>query len=361
MLLEQFEQEQRKLTVLMEIAKLANQKNPLQKNLQNIIDMALELMEEKKVVIRTYDEQTQQLILQAYHGMPKGYDEKFKTLSPCSHIFELLRNGQPFIVQDVSLMEPVGLSGFLVRNGLLSTLCIPLMAKEEIVGIIAIYSDQASYYKKNEESIYSILANQIAMTIENAHLYKNLKDSYLKTTRALVIAVEAKDPYTRGHAERVAKYSIAIGQELKLDKDFLKNLEIAASLHDIGKIGVPESILVKPAKLNIEEFTIMKNHPIHGQSILDPIKLDSEILDGVYYHHERLDGQGYPFGLKEKQIPLTARILAVADAFDAMTSDRPYRQRLSSDQALKELIKCSNTQFDPEIVEAFLRFHKKSY
>lgn len=349
---------EKELAILVEVGRVANLGTPLEKTLQDIIEIALDLLEEKRLVIRAYDEHSQQLILQAHWGMPKGYTEKFKSVSPCQHILKLLETGQPLIIQDISLIEEVGLTEFLIRNGLLSMLCIPLKTKGKIVGIISIYSDELGYYREEEELIYATLANQIAITIENSRLYSNLKQSYLETIKALVTAVEAKDPYTKGHAERVAKYSLAIGQKLKLDKKFLKNLEIAAQLHDIGKIGIPESILAKPTKLDDEEFKIMKSHPIQGKHILEPIKFDLEILDGVYYHHERLDGHGYPFGLKKEEIPLIARILAVADAFDAMTSDRPYRQKMSHNQALDELMQCCGTQFDPQIVDAFRRAFK---
>jgi len=349
---------EKELTALLEISQVANQKNSLEENLHNIIDIALDLIKEKRLTIRIYDEQTNQLILQAHRGMPKGYTEKFSILSPCEEAYTLLQKGHPIIVPNISLLGGAELHDFAVRHGLISFLGIPLITKGRVIGIINIYSDQLDYYRKEDETLYKTLANQIAITIENSRLYNNLKQSYLETIRALVVAVEAKDPYTKGHAERVAQYALAIGRELGLEKKFLKNLEIAAILHDIGKIGVSESILTKPSHLTEEEFTLLKKHPVQGQQILQPIKFEPEIMDGVYYHHERLDGKGYPEGLRKEEIPLTARILAVADAFDAMTSDRPYRGRLPTDYALCELIKCSGTQFDPEIVKAFLNFWK---
>lgn len=179
-----------------------------------------------------------------------------------------------------------------------------------------------------------------------------IKKLNLQAVQALAQALEAKNPYTKGHSERVAEVSEHLAITLGLPHAHVERIRIAGMLHDIGKIGVPESVLLKPEKLTDPEFELMKKHPVDGQNILRPIASLFDILPTVYHHHERYDGKGYPMGLKGDAIPLWARILGVADAYDAMTTDRPYRKAFAKDVAAKEIARCSGTQFDPAIARA---------
>lgn len=179
------------------------------------------------------------------------------------------------------------------------------------------------------------------------------------TIRALVVAIEMKDPYTKGHADRVSHYALEIGQALDLSSAQLQSLWLAGILHDIGKLAIPEQILTKPAKLSDKEWDIIQGHPSIGASIVDVIE-DATIVDGVRYHHECYDGTGYPEGLAGEAIPLVARILSVADAYDAMTSTRSYRNALCDQFALDELRAKAGSQFDPYVVEAFCRTRDQS-
>jgi len=185
--------------------------------------------------------------------------------------------------------------------------------------------------------------------MENASLYEGLRESYFRTVHALVAAVEAKDPYTRWHSTNVAKYAVAIARELGLSPSQLEDIHIAAILHDVGKIGISERIIDKPEGLSDEEYAIMKDHPAHGMRILEPIGFTPAIVDGIFQHHERYDGTGYPRGLSGERISLTARILNVADTIDAMISARPYHEGISEEMVLRELEQESGRQFDPEI------------
>jgi len=182
---------------------------------------------------------------------------------------------------------------------------------------------------------------------------EEVENSYRTTLKALVQALETRDFETHGHSERVVTFSLRLAHELGLDKDALRNLELGALLHDIGKIGVPDAILRKPAALNDEEWNKMKLHPHHGQMILRNIPFLEDAAQLVAQHHEQWDGSGYPYGLRGEDIDLSARIFAVVDAFDAMVSDRIYRPGRSYKDALAELERCAGTQFDPLIVEAF--------
>ena len=184
--------------------------------------------------------------------------------------------------------------------------------------------------------------------------YDKLESAYMETIEILRFTVEAKDAYTRGHSDRVSAYSVLIGEALGLSEDDLKTLKIGGLFHDIGKIGIPDSILLKTTKLDDEEYSEIKNHPAIGAHILSNATIFKDIIPIVKHHHERFDGRGYPGKLKGEEIPYFARIAAVADSFDAMTSKRSYRDSLPMDVVIEEIIKNSGTQFDPEIAKVFL-------
>lgn len=185
---------------------------------------------------------------------------------------------------------------------------------------------------------------------------KRLEELFLASVQSLADALEVKDPYTRGHSERVSHYCSVLAQEMGLSGELLRRIELGGHVHDIGKIGVREDVLNKPAKLTKEEYQHIMTHPMVGWKILAPLLADTpEALNIVRSHHERFDGRGVPDGLVGTAIPLEARIAAVADSFDAMTSDRPYRLRLSMEEAIAEIVRCSGAQYDPSVVAAMMR------
>jgi len=185
-------------------------------------------------------------------------------------------------------------------------------------------------------------------------LYTKMRKVYLDTIRALAAAIDAKDPYTKGHSERVAETSVALAQELNLSDRDIENIEYTALLHDIGKIGIADKILGKKDSLTNQEYEKIKEHTIMGANIIEPVDFLKNSYEAIYHHHERYDGKGYPDGVKSKDIPIFSRIIAVADAYDAMNSDRPYRKKLDKDKILKELTDQSGKQFDPEVVKALI-------
>jgi len=185
--------------------------------------------------------------------------------------------------------------------------------------------------------------------------YTDLKEFHGSTVRALVRAVEAKDPYTRGHSDRVARYAVALGRQFRFSEDKLERLEYAAVLHDIGKIGIADSILLKPGRLEPGEYAVMKRHPALGADIVSEVRpLDQEVVDWIRYHHEWYDGNGYPTGRSGEEIPLGAQIIGVADALDAMTTVRPYKRALTLQGALEEMRRHSGRQFSPVVVDALI-------
>jgi len=207
-----------------------------------------------------------------------------------------------------------------------------------------------------EVGIFGILLFFLPLLLarRSFELYTKMRKMYLDTIRALAAAIDAKDPYTKGHSERVAQTSVTLARELNLSEREIENIEYASLLHDIGKIGIDERILGKDDDLTREEFNRIKEHTVTGAKIIEPVEFLKDSYEAIYHHHERYDGDGYPDGLKEKDIPLSARIIAVADAYDAMGSDRPYRKRLSYDKIMKELKEQSDKQFDPEVVKALI-------
>jgi HD-GYP domain-containing protein (c-di-GMP phosphodiesterase class II) len=182
---------------------------------------------------------------------------------------------------------------------------------------------------------------------------------FMGSIQMLAGAVDEKDPYTRGHSDRVTRYSMLIGKEMELGSDFMEILQISAQLHDVGKIGIEDHILKKPGALTAEEFEVMKTHTTRGANILRPVKQLAEMLPGIELHHEALDGRGYPYGLQGDQVPLLARVIAVADTFDALTTNRPYQQAHSPEDALRIVQNLAGKRLDPTAVAALLAVYER--
>jgi len=212
--------------------------------------------------------------------------------------------------------------------------------------------DELKVVVKNGIEVYELSCNNNVMINE-------LKELFYTTIKSISSALDAKDTYTHGHSLRVTLYSLMLAYKVNTDETFLEEVETAGLLHDIGKIGIPESILCKPGKLTDEEYEIMKSHPERGKKMLNGIKKLVAVADWLNTHHERWDGRGYPGGLKGEEIPITARIISIADTYDAMTTDRSYRKGLSHEVAREEIIKCGGSQFDPSIVEIFVKIDEE--
>ncbi len=238
-------------------------------------------------------------------------------------------------------------------------IAVPLQVNHKITGVlIAINRLDKPDFDSTDVKMFNSVAHQCAIFIENGRLFKDLKGLLVGSLKALTTSIDAKDQYTRGHSERVAFIAKWIAEKLAetddLDQDYIHKIYLAGLLHDIGKIGIPESVLRKKEKLTKQEMNIIKSHPSIGASILSEIKQMQDIVPGILFHHERMDGSGYPSRLKNDAIHRIGRIVSVADAFDAMTSKRIYRDEMTLEQAIQEIEKGSGTQFDPVVVKAFL-------
>jgi GAF domain-containing protein len=238
-----------------------------------------------------------------------------------------------------------------------AVLCAPLVVGgDRVLG--ALYIDNRSLNSRFDDfdvELVTAFANQAAIAVDNARLYEDLQKYYHQTLQALVNAVEAKDPYTMGHTQRVAKLSVTLGREMGLTGKRLERLKMAAELHDIGKIGVKETLINKPGRLTDDEYEEVKMHVEMGEMILKPITFLHDLLPHIRGHHERWDGSGYPDGLKGEETTLEGRIIGLADAFDAMTSQRTYNKPLSLQEATTRIKESSGRHFDPVLVEHFVR------
>jgi hypothetical protein len=239
---------------------------------------------------------------------------------------------------------------------------VPLLVKGKPIGVLNLHAKEgAEPFSDYNVKFMSILAGEAAVMLHNMDLFDNLQTFYLEMVQTLARAVDSKDAYTHEHSDRARVKARLVAQEMGLPDQMTRYVEYAALLHDIGKIGIDEAILLKPGKLTPEEYEQMKKHPIIGHQILAPVKYLGPVAQMVLYHQEWYDGRGYPEGLKGEEIPLGARIVAVLDAWDAMTSDRPYRKALGRDIAIGELKKHAGTQFDPKVVETFLRLEAREW
>jgi len=231
---------------------------------------------------------------------------------------------------------------------------LPLISDGNLIGLYYGENDRAEMFDVDNHDLLSTISNQMAIAVKNAQLFEQLSKSYLDTTFALATAVEAKDQVTKGHIERVTRYAIQVGLALGLNDDEIRILQFGATLHDIGKIGIRDDILLKPGRLDDYEMTMIKMHPVIGENIIASIEFLESVRPIVRHHHERWDGGGYPDGLAHDEIPLYARIISIVDVFDVLTHDRPYKKALSWQEAIQELKTNAGTQFDPELLDLFI-------
>ncbi len=261
-----------------------------------------------------------------------------------------LAMGAPLVVHGVHASE---LFADLPSRPVSSAAVVPLRSRERLLGWLAVVSLAATRrFDEGQRKLLSIVASRGAAAIENARLYTDLQDTFRQTIRGLATTIDKMDRYTAGHSERVARYAVALAGWLGLSEEAIEVVRNASLMHDIGKVGCVMN-LNKPGRLTQQEYETFKKHPTYGREILDPIRFLEPVLPGVYLHHERWDGRGYPLGISGEEIPLLARIIAVADTYDAMTSDRAYRLALPHEVTLGEIARCSGTQFDPGVATAF--------
>ncbi len=243
--------------------------------------------------------------------------------------------------------------GQLYAAGL--TLVSPVIMKNRLVAVLAIGEKVSGQeFQAADLEMLRALSESAGIAIENARLFKDLQEAYVSTVRLLVSRIEEKDPYTHGHTERVAAYSVGIARALEFDPEEVQRIQFGAFLHDIGKVHTEDKVLHKPGALTDEEWRMVKMHPVRGAEMVRGVRFLERCIDMIRHHHERVDGKGYPDGLTGEEMTLAAKIVNVADAFDAMTTDRPYRAGLTMEQAVAQMTEKAGTQFAPEVVSVFV-------
>lgn len=330
-----------------------------QEILETVTRMVAKIIPCDRAIVALIDKEKQCFIYAAGFGV-NSLTKKAHVPFAETSTTEVIKTGRPQYM--ANLEEAKGLLPLekkFLEEGFLSHLRVPLIVKGQPIGTLNIGAKRPFAYTSDDLATLEKLASQISVALENARLLTDLQELFIGTLKALSEAIDAKSSWTKGHSDRVTRFALDIGTKMELDEKAMKDLELAGLLHDIGKIGTFELILNKPGSLTEEEMNIMKQHPSKGAEILSPIKQLKNIIPALKHHHEFYDGTGYPDGLKEEEIPLMARILAVADTFDSMTAERPYRKTPGHEKAVEELKRCSGTQFDPKVVEAFLKIVEK--
>ena len=349
----------RKLIALSEASKTLVSGHTLEDILQVIVDKITEIKDVGICAVRLLDEEKNELVLKVCHACGDGLKDLIKDRIRVGEGFagKAAQKKRTLFIKDLKVETYYKSKEFAMRSGLSSLLCIPLLMKDRVLGTFDIYSVVPLFYSKREMELLTAMIDQAAVAIENFNLYQFVERGYFETIRALSLAIDAKDPYTYGHSDRLIKYGLGVAEEMNLSAESKNEIEYLCMLHDIGKIGIPGHILDKPGQLTQEEWSIVKRHPEIGETIIAPVRfLKEKMCPLVRHHHEHYDGKGYPDRLAGDAIPMPSRIIAVIDAYDAMTSDRPYRKALSCSEAINELRSNRGTQFDPRVVDAFLRW-----
>ncbi len=325
--------------------------------LQRVLELALveaeQVCQAETSSIWEVDEETRELFFRIVRGRAAGEIKNVRLPLGEGIVGSVALSGRAELVNDVAsdLRWRGDFGGSFQTRAILA---VPLSAQGRVIGVVQLLNPVGRERFDGEDlRRMELFAGLLAHPLENARLHYAQRQQFLDTVTILAEFVEKRDPYTGGHFRRVASYSVLLGAEMGLDREELEELKYAATLHDIGKIAVPDAILGKPAPLTPDEVEVMKRHPAVGSEIVDRLRNLRHVLPGVRSHHERVDGKGYPDGLVDEQIPLPAKIIAVADTFDAMTTSRPYRAGLPFERAAAEIVRMAGTQFCPTVVAAF--------
>lgn len=298
------------------------------------------------VALRTDTTASQPPVLYGAMSLPPGQIHRL-----ADDLMNILRvRKSPLLINNLREDKQLGWLGEYAHQ----LLAVPLQRQDQVLGCLFGLDKLSDEFDTVDSKLLNSIANESAIYLENSMLYEDVRGLLMGLLHSLVSAVDAKDAYTCGHSERVALLSRLLAQQAQLGDHVVERIYMAGLLHDVGKIGVPEAVLQKTGRLTAEEFEQIKKHPEIGARILRDIKQIEDVIPGVLHHHERFDGKGYPGGLAGEAIPLVGRVICLADCFDAMTSSRTYRKAMPLEAALAEIRRCSGTQFDPKLTDAFL-------
>ena len=350
-----------RLTLLGDLGRILNSTLDQKEVRRRAIEAVTRLMEAEVGSLLLVDEERNQLYFEVALGDEEEEIKKITLKMGEGIAGWVAQRGEPLIVnapdQDPRFFNGVdGKTEFKTRN----LICVPVKVKERVIGVLeAINKEGKKPFDQEDLSLFSSLGDWVAIALDNARVYQELEEVFFQTSESLADAIEKRDPYTGGHTQRVTSYSLAIAKHLSLTPQEKKLLRIASVLHDVGKIGIDDSILRKPEPLSRDEYEAIKRHAAMGAQIVEHVRKLWGVIPGVKYHHEQMDGGGYPEGLRGADIPLLAKIVAVADAYDAMTTDRPYRLRMDEKVVIDDLKRHRGTKFDRKVVGALLKAYRK--
>jgi putative nucleotidyltransferase with HDIG domain len=352
---DQLESQTREYMTLMEVGKALNSKLDLDDLLLLIAQTTVKLTKAESAAVLLFEgDDHEEVRLAAACGK---HESEFVSEAVTAELAQIARevgaSGRPRLASDGSKASRKNQAA-MTRAGMTATMAIPLSMKERVLGVLVLAGCEAGHFSAADLDMARLVADQAGVAVENARLYGEMQGLYVATIRSLAFTLEAKDRYTRGHSDRVTEYAVAIADRMGFDDDEISILRFAGILHDIGKIAISEDILNKPGKLSPVEREVIETHPVESARIIRPIGFLKDVVPIVEHHHEWFDGTGYNTGLVGEDIPKGARVLSVADAFEAMTSDRPYHGAMPWTEAVAELKRYSGTQFDPEVVDVFV-------
>ncbi len=352
---------QSELTALMGVGRAINSSLGLKRVLEEVMDTLIALMRAERGFLMLR-ETNGELSVRIARGLAHINLEEDAFLVSKTIVRKVVESGEPILTtnaqQDPRFEGQVSVAAYQLR----SILCAPLMLKDELIGVL--YVDNrahAGIFQESDLQLFSAFANQAAVAIDNARLFEDLQESnrelekaYQATLEGWVRALDLRDKETEGHTQRVTILTERLARSMGVDGDALVHITRGALLHDIGKMGIPDGILLKPGQLTEDERTLIRKHPVYAYEMLSPINFLLPAIDIPYCHHEKWDGTGYPRGLKGEEIPFAARIFPVSDVWDALISDRPYRKGLSKEEVRERIRVDAGKHFDPRVVEAFL-------
>ncbi|MBL7157467.1 MAG: HD domain-containing protein [Candidatus Omnitrophica bacterium] len=358
--------EKEALEALLKVSKKVSSSLELEKVSDMILYQAKSVLCTDHSALFLLDEESKHLFLIGAKGFADNQIKNLAVLGSWEGInVELIKKSKPIIVNDIqrsAKFKHAEIPFLHKKLPIGAFLAVPLKTDSKIIGALLVsnHKKRRRDFTEDDKKLLSTLANNVSIALLNAKLHNNLKSLFMNTVTSLVTAVDAKDPYTHGHSERVARYAVRIGVEMNLSKDFLEDLRLSGLMHDIGKIGIKDNILSKDKALNKKELKEIREHPTIGLRIVDSVISSKVVLSGIAEHHEYYNGKGYPKRLKGKHISMEGRIIAVADAFDTLTTDRPYQKAYSAKEAALEISRSSRSQFDPHVVKAFQKTFSKN-
>jgi len=345
-----------RLALIYEISRQVGTVPRMTQILEQVINMTQKTLNASAASVLLFRDNDQELFFEGASGPVSKALRHVKLNAQYGIAGQVARTGKPLIVNDVTRSEKFhklidDTTGFSTQ----SLICAPLKVQQKILGVIEVLNklDKSEFDDRDLEAVVSVAATA-AMAIENTRLHQTVLDAYKNTIRTLAASIDAKDPYTRGHSQRVMEFTLLGATYFSFSSEELETLEYAGILHDIGKISIDSDILRKPLPLSPPEWNIIREHPIHGANLLREIPFLEKASELVLFHHEQFNGEGYPRGISGNDIPVGSRLIAVADAFDCMTTNRSYRPAMNFETAVSELNNCAGTQFCPIAVKAFM-------